>query len=127
MNNVIQQRNSTMIKPASEFIAEAQKNCLCVDVASAKSLFDNNSNAVVIDVREPAEAEQSKLTCSINIPRGLLEMKVPNHCTDPHMAILLHCAAGGRASLAAARLKEMGYTNAHAITAKFDDIKKAFD
>lgn len=115
-----------MIKPASEFIAEAQKNCLCVDVTTAKSLFDNNSNTVVIDVREPAEAEQSKLTCSINIPRGLLEMKTPNHCSEADTTILIHCAAGGRASLAAARLKEMGYTNAHAITAKFEDIKNAF-
>jgi len=115
-----------MIKPASEFIAEAQKNCLCVDVATAKRLFDGNSNAVVIDVREPAEAEQSKLSCSINIPRGLLEMKTPDHCNDENALILIHCAIGGRASLAAARLKEMGYTNAHAITAKFDDIKNAF-
>jgi phage shock protein E len=115
-----------MIKPASEFIAEARKNCLCVDVATAKRLFDSHSNTVVIDVREPAEAEQSKLSCSINIPRGLLEMKTPDHCSDENALILIHCAIGGRASLAAARLKEMGYTNAHAITAKFEDIKNAF-
>ena len=31
-----------------------------------------------------------------------------------------------RASLAALTLKEMGYTNVHAITAKFDDLKDAF-
>ncbi|MEH6503033.1 MAG: rhodanese-like domain-containing protein [Cycloclasticus sp.] len=127
MNNVNQQRDYNMIKPASEFIAEAQQNCHCADVASAKKLFDESDDVLVIDVREPAESNASKLNCSVNIPRGLLEMKVPNHCTDPHMTILLHCAGGGRASLAAARLKEMGYTNAHAITAKFDDIKKAFD
>jgi rhodanese-related sulfurtransferase len=41
--------------------------------------------------------------------------------------ILTHCAAGGRASLAAARLHEMGYSNVHAVTAKFADIKKIFD
>jgi len=40
--------------------------------------------------------------------------------------ILIHCGGGGRASLAALTLQEMGYTNVHAITAKFEDIKNAF-
>jgi hypothetical protein len=31
----------------------------------------------------------------------------------------------GRASLSALTLQEMGYTNVHAITAKFEDIKNA--
>jgi len=112
-----------MIKAASEFIAEAQQHINCIDPAQAKDLLDNNSDIVVIDVREPAEAEETKLTCSINIPRGLLEMKIQKHCPDETTLIITHCAAGGRASLAAARLKEMGYTNAYAITAKFADVK----
>jgi len=47
-------------------------------------------------------------------------------CSDPGTLILLHCGGGGRASLAALTLQEMGYTNVHAITAKFEDIKNAF-
>jgi len=115
-----------MIKSASDFIAEAQQLCNCVDVISAKQLADTSETVIILDVREPHEAAESKLEISINIPRGLLEMKVQNHCSEPATLILTHCAAGGRASLAAARLHEMGYTNVHAITAKFDDIKKAF-
>lgn len=115
-----------MIKSASDFIAEAQQVCNCIDVISAKQLANTSENVVILDVREPHEAAESKLEVSINIPRGLLEMKVQSHCNEPQALILTHCAAGGRASLAAARLHEMGYTNVHAITAKFEDIKKAF-
>ena len=116
-----------MIKPASEFIAEAQQNCKCINPTQAKNMLNYNDSLIVIDVREPAEAQEKKLNCSINIPRGLLEMKTPTQCPNHETTILVHCAAGGRASLAAVRLNEMGYKNVYAITAKFDDIKKAFD
>lgn len=116
-----------MIKPASEFIAEAQKQINCIDPSQAKSMLENDSNIVVLDVREPAEANESKLTGSINIPRGLLEMKIQDHCSDTDTVILIYCAVGGRASLAAARLKEMGFTNVHAIIAKFIDLKNSID
>ena len=115
-----------MIKTAGEFIAEAQSKIECLDVAAAKTLFDNSDGAVILDVREANSADESKLKHSVNISRGLIEMKVPNLCPDPETVILTHCAGGGRASLSAATLKEMGYTRVYAITAKYEDIKNAF-
>jgi len=114
-----------MIKTADELIAEAQTRISCFDISSTKTLYEDSDNVVIIDVREPESAANSKLKDSINIPRGLIEMKVPNLYPDPDTLILLHCAGGGRASLAALTLQEMGYTNVHAITAKFEDIKNA--
>ena len=114
-----------MIKAAGELIAEAQTRINCLDVSSAKTLYDDSENAVIIDVREPESAANSKLKDSINIPRGLIEMEVPKLCPEPDTLILLHCAGGGRASLTALTLQEMGYTNVYAITAKFEDIKNA--
>ena len=116
-----------MIKPVADFIAEAKSRCNCVDIESAKKLYDDADNAIIVDVREPNEAEEKKLADSINIPRGVLEMKIAQVCPDPDMLILTHCAAGGRASLAADRLQEMGYNNVHVIEGKFDDIKATFD
>ncbi|TFH08461.1 MAG: sulfurtransferase [Nitrosomonadales bacterium] len=115
-----------MIKTANELIAEAQTQINCLDVSSAKALYEDSKNAVIIDVREAESADNSKLEGSINISRGLIEMKVPKLCPDPDTLILLHCAGGGRASLSALTLQKMGYTNVHAITAKFEDIKNAF-
>lgn len=115
-----------MLKPVSDLIAEAQAQCKCLSVEEAVSVYKDIEGVVIIDVRESGEAAESKLDKSINISRGLLEMKITGHCPDPTTTILLHCAAGGRASLAAARLKEMGYQNVHPITAKYDEIFIAF-
>ena len=115
-----------MIKTAAEFIAEAQAQINCLDVNSAKLLYDESDNAVIIDVREADSAAQSKLDCSINISRGLIEMKAPKHCPDHETVIFTHCAGGGRASLTALTLQQMGYKNVYAITATYEDIKKVF-
>ena len=115
-----------MIKTAGELISEAQTQINCVDAISAKSLYQNSVNAVIIDVREAQNAENSKLKDSINISRGLIEMKIAKYCPDSETLILTHCGGGGRASLAALTLQKMGYNNVHAITATFEDIKDTF-
>ena len=116
-----------MIKTAAELIQQAQQEISCVDVASAKQLFDSADNAFIIDVRDADNAAKDKIKQSINISRGLLEMKIAQQCPDANALILIHCGGGGRASLAALTLQQMGYTQVHAITATFDDIKAAFD
>ena len=115
-----------MLKTAGDLIADAQTKIKCVDVDEAKAIYQQSNDAVIVDVRESDSANKSKLKDSVNISRGLIEMKVPGQVPDPETVILTHCGGGGRASLAAASLKEMGYKNVYAITAKFEDIKKAF-
>ena len=115
-----------MLKTAGELIKEAQQHVECVDVATAKKLYDENPGAMIIDVREAENAAESKLTDSINISRGLVEMKLPKECPDAGRLILTHCGGGGRASLAAHSLQQMGYTRVYAITAPYDEIKKIF-
>ncbi|MFA9421585.1 MAG: rhodanese-like domain-containing protein [Gammaproteobacteria bacterium] len=115
-----------MIKTAGEFIEHAQSQINCLDIAAARELFKQSNYAVIIDVREADSVAKSKLNDSVHISRGLLEMKAPGHCPDPDTVILTHCGGGGRASLAALTLKQMGYKNVYAITATYDDIKAAF-
>jgi rhodanese-related sulfurtransferase len=54
-------------------------------------------------------------------------MKISKQCPNSDILILTHCGGGGRASLAALTLQKMGYSNVHAITATFDEIKEMFD
>jgi phage shock protein E len=115
-----------LIKTAAELITEAQTEIKCVDIATAREMYEASDNAVVIDVREAGSAAECKLENSTNISRGLLEMKVPKLCPDSDTLILMHCGGGGRASLSALTLMGMGYTNVYAITAKYEDLKKAF-
>ena len=119
-------RMDVMLKTAADLIAVAQTKIECVNVADAQTLYQQSHGAVIVDVREAETAAKSKLNDSVNISRGLIEMKVPDIVGDPETVILTHCGGGGRASMAAATLKEMGYQNVYAITAKYEDIKKAF-
>ena len=116
-----------MIKTAGELIKQAQTEIKCLDVESAKRLYEASPDAVILDVREANSAAESKLNDSINISRGLIEMKVPGQFPNPDTVILTHCGGGGRATLAALTLQQMGYQNVYAITAKYEDIKASFD
>ncbi len=108
-------------------IKQAQTEIKCLDVESAKRLYQESDDAVIIDVREADSAAASKLNDSVNISRGLIEMKVPGLIHNPDTVILTHCGGGGRATLAALTLQQMGYQNVYAITAKYEDIKASFD
>ena len=116
-----------MIKTAGELISKAQTKINCVDAKAAKLLYQNSNNSIIIDVREASNYEELSLNDSINIPRGLIEMKIGKHCPNPETLILTHCAAGGRASLTALTIQQMGYSNVHAITATFEEIRDIFD
>ena len=115
-----------MLKTADDLIREAQQHIECVDVQTAKKIYDENPDAVILDVRESENAAESKLQDSINISRGLVEMKLPRQCPHPNTLILTHCGGGGRASLTAKTLRQMGYDRVYAITAPYDEIKKVF-
>lgn len=71
----------------------------------------------VIDVRESAElAASGHAKGAIHIPVALLGMKADpkggsfDARLDPKKPVAIYCAAGGRAGMAAATLKNLGYT-----------------
>lgn len=115
-----------MLKTADDMIREAQQHIECVDVDTAKRIYAENPGAVIVDVRETDSAAKSKLEDSVNIPRGMLEYGVHKQCPHADVVILTHCGGGGRASMAAHSLKQMGYTRVYAITAPYEEIKQAF-
>ena len=115
-----------MLKTTDDMIRDAQQHIDCVDVETALRIYNENPGAVIIDVREADSAVACGLSESVNISRGLLEMKVHKVCAEPDNVILIHCGGGGRASLAAHTLQQIGYRKVYAITAPYEEIKKAF-
>lgn len=104
------------MKKAAELVADAKAKIENVDVAGVER--ERAAGVLLVDLREPAElAESGRIAGSVNVPRGMLEFRAdptsPYHQEgfDPERRIILHCATGGRSALAAAALKDMGYTN----------------
>lgn len=114
-----------MLKTIPEVIAQARES-LTIITAKEAALLVKQENGVVIDVREPSEYTQKSAEGAINIPRGLLEMKMLQMYPNEAQAIFLHCATGARAIFSAEQLKRVGYLNVSVITSSLDDICNAY-
>ena len=104
-----------MSKTAMEMIGEARAQ---VGTVAPKEAADQlGTGAVLVDVREPEEWQHGHINGSVPAPRGLLEFFAdpasPRHKDqlDPSRRMIVVCASGARASLAAATLKTMGYSD----------------
>lgn len=77
----------------------------------------NNSNILILDVREPYEFEKMYLEKSINVPRGVLESAcewdyeetVPELVQARQREIVVVCRSGYRSVLVAWQMQLMGY------------------
>ena len=110
-----------MLKTIPEVISQAKAALTIVSAEEAVSLSEREGG-VIIDVREPTEFAEKSAKGVINIPRGLLEMKMLQMYPKDNMAIFIHCATGARAIFSAEQLKRVGYTNVSVITSSLDDI-----
>lgn len=113
-----------MLKTISQLVSEAGQNIRCVKAQTAIS-ERNQNNGLLIDVREPAEYEAKSAQGAINIPRGLLEMKILELEKDAQRPIYLHCATSARAIMSAEQLARIGYKNVVVITCAVDEIQHA--
>ncbi len=90
-----------------------------VSAAEARRLIEER-NALVLDVRDPAEvATSGKIRGALNVPRGMLEFRADPE-TSYHDAafakdrpVVIYCGSGARAALGGKVLKDMGYGEVH--------------
>tara|TARA_B100001248_G_scaffold233387_1_gene194883 strand:+ start:5888 stop:6280 length:393 start_codon:yes stop_codon:yes gene_type:complete len=104
-------------KTLNILLAEANKEIKLLSFSESKNLIEN-SNTVIIDVREESEVNNLGIVKgAIHIPRGLLEFKLePNSINNPlnincETNVLIYCAGGYRSALAAKTLKDLGFKN----------------
>jgi|AntDeeMetagen681_2_1112603.scaffolds.fasta_scaffold07050_3 rhodanese-related sulfurtransferase len=110
-----------MGKDAKELIAESKAQQRCIPIAQAWRELQEN-NGYMIDVREASEVQEQLVETATSIPRGVLEMKLPQVVADTQAPIYIHCASGGRASLAAEQIQRMGYANVSVIDCDVQQI-----
>ena len=83
---------------------------------SCESFAKNSKKYFVVDVREATEiAETGSIANAVNIPRGLIEMKlVPTNddkSLNANTPIVVYCGGGSRAALAGKTLVELGFNH----------------
>jgi rhodanese-related sulfurtransferase len=104
----------------AKHVLAVRKTIATVDMAGYLAAVKDPKGALIVDVREPAEYAAGHVPGSINIPRGLLEFQIykamgyPNK-VDTDRVIYVQCQTGGRATLATADLKQIGFTHPVAV------------
>ncbi len=104
-------------KGFKQMLAEAGAVIDGVSVSSALGLLDD-SEVVFVDVREGSEWAQGHIRGAVHAPRGHLEFfadpESPRHnaALAQDKMLVLYCATGGRSTLAAKTLHDMGFARA---------------
>src|SRR5918999_3923795 len=81
-----------------------------IDEIDPKDVHENGNGAVIVDVREQHEFEESQLPGAVHVPRGHLESRVEGLVPDRSGRVILYCASGNRSALAAHTMQELlGY------------------
>lgn len=115
-----------MTDPLEKLLASALNHISTITPTELQQQREEGSSPLIVDLREPDELLNGSLLDAIHIPRGQLELKLPDVVmpTTQHQPIVLYCAAGTRSALAALTLHHMGYTQVNSLTGGFSAWKE---
>jgi len=82
-----------------------------ISVEELKRKFAANENFLLIDVREPEEFADSRITGSVLIPKGGFVDASAFKLLPRDKEIILHCRSGARSAECLALIQEAGFTN----------------
>jgi glyoxylase-like metal-dependent hydrolase (beta-lactamase superfamily II)/rhodanese-related sulfurtransferase len=103
-------------KTVSQLLAEAGSQVPFMAMEELLRRLDARPNDfVVLDVREKDAFAGGHVPGAVHLPRGQLELRVNEVLPDPSVEILTVCEFGKVSTLAAATLRELGFTRATAL------------
>ncbi|HKD48925.1 MAG TPA: rhodanese-like domain-containing protein [Rhizomicrobium sp.] len=103
-------------KTVEQLLSEAAARVPFVSLADlAERVSRNDLGLILLDVRESDAFAGGHIPGARHLPRGQLELRVNSELPDPTQRILVCCDYGRISTLAAATLRELGYTRAAAL------------
>lgn len=75
----------------------------------------NDRQALVVDVRAPADFKKGHILNAVNVPQARLAERVQELGKDTARPIVVYCALGGVAAQASHQLKKAGYAEVYPI------------
>lgn len=103
-------------KTVAQLLAEAAAKVPFMSLGELHSRIGGNSrDLVILDLREKDAFDAGHIPGARHLPRGQLELRVNTELPDPTLRVLACCEFGKISTLAAATLRELGYTRAAAL------------
>jgi glyoxylase-like metal-dependent hydrolase (beta-lactamase superfamily II)/rhodanese-related sulfurtransferase len=113
-------------KTVAQLLAEASREIAFMSIEQvAQRVAEADPELVFLDVREKDAFEAGHLPGALNLPRGQLELRIDKVLPDPSVRILTYCQIGRVSTLAAATLRQMGYTRTVALDGGYDQWANA--
>jgi rhodanese-related sulfurtransferase len=112
-----------------QYVARVRKTIDTSDMDGYLKVVKSPNGALLLDVRDENELISGHVPGTVNVSRGRLEFRIwkllgyPNK-VDMNRKIYVQCASGGRATLAAKQLKDIGFTNVTAVVMELADWQK---
>ena len=108
-----------------DLVADAKKKITEISPTDAAAKAKSSSDAVIVDVRDKDEFDESHIPDAVHMSRGLLEYEIEEKFPARNTTIICHCGGGGRSALAAESLQKMGYKNVRSMAGGFRAWKAA--
>ena len=108
------------MKTAMDLVTAAKAHVTEVPVNEAETAIRDAD--VLLDVREADEFAAGHIPGAVHVSRGMLEFKLSGspQLSSRDLKFVIYCKTSGRAALAAAAMKDMGYLNVRSIAGGFD-------
>lgn len=90
--------------------AEPNKGYLTLTPEEAKTRLEENTDAILLDVRTQEEYDGGHIPGAVCFPNEDIQPELPLPF-EKDAEILVYCRSGRRSAQAAGKLAEMGYTN----------------
>ncbi len=118
--------NMTGGKSVAQLLSEAGAKVPFMSLAELRERIGANSrDLIVVDVRELDAFRSAHIPGARHVPRGQLELRVNTEFPDPTLRIVACCEFGKISTLAAATLREMGFSRAVALDGGMKAWKEA--
>src|SRR2546423_4429356 len=105
-------------KGFQDLVADAKKKITEISPTDAAAKT-KSSDAVIVDVREKDEWDESHIPDAVHMSRGMVELEVEDKFPDRNTTIICHCGGGGRSAPAARSLQKMGHKKDRPLAGRF--------
>lgn len=110
-----------------DFVTAARAQIKEVMPGELQQMLRNESDVLLVDVRESSEHEQGHLQGAHLVPRGILEAAADRNYPQRdellsgarERPVVLYCATGGRSAMAALTLQMMGFQRVYSLAGGF--------
>lgn len=82
-----------------------------ISSAQALTMYQQESDLLIIDVRTVAEFKEGHIPNSINVPLDVISNQIASIVPNKDDQIVIVCRSGNRSAQAANILRDLGYTN----------------